>query len=148
MLRYITYIALMLILLPALAGATMPDAAAGRWWRAEGPVRALQLTEEETARLDELYLNLQTRMIELKAEGDKASVQIEAGLEAKDMDEEALHKLFETRSRVGADIDMEKSNFLLEVRKLLGHERYLKLRRLFQEMKERRRNRRNVPKGE
>jgi len=99
----------------------------GRWWHSDQVVSQLQLTESEVQQLDTMYETGHVRMIELRGELKSAELALRVLMEQPDLDETAImarrQEVKTARSRM-AD---ERFTFLLEVRKLIGHDRFRQL---------------------
>jgi len=74
-------------------------------------------------------------MIDHKSELKKGQIALEWFIEKEKLDESAckdqFQKVLETRNKLST----ERYNFLIEVRKLLGYERFLQLRPKFYELR-------------
>ncbi len=120
----------MLLAAPLAAPAQGPPPP-GKWWLLPGVVRELGLTPGEQDRLDELHLQMRSKRIQLRSQKDQARLRIDSYLERQALDQDALEKQFQRLAQAQAEISLAQSRFLLEVRKLLGSERFRRLRALF-----------------
>ncbi len=117
---------------PAAAGERMR-----KWWNSPRMVSELRLTPAEKRRLDELYLDFQRRLIEIKGETQKARLEIEAAFAAKPLDEARARAAFSRVEQAKQARGRAVRDFVLAVRRLLGRDRYQRLKSLYQEYKER-----------
>ena len=100
----------------------------GRWWRMGDLAERLKLTAEEKETLDTLFMDNRRKMIDLKSGVEKEKLELEALLEGRQLDEQAVlaqfRKVHETKGRMGE----ARFGFILTVRKLLGYERFQQLK--------------------
>jgi len=100
----------------------------GKWWQRPDIAKQINLTDEEKTRLDSQFMESRRRMIDLKSNVEKAQLELEYLLEAKDLDEKAVReqrqKLEEARSALGS----ERFELILQTRKILGYERFRQLK--------------------
>ena len=155
MLKKIPYAALTLSLLlwaaPLAAQAQGPPPP-GKWWLMPRVVNELGLGPREQERLDELHLKMRSRLIQLRSQRDQARLRIDDYLERQVLDQKALEKQFQNLAQAQAETSLARSRFLLEVRRLLGADRFRRLRALFDRYQQQRsfrrgERRRPAPRG-
>jgi len=121
--------AIVLLLFPAICRAK--EIPPGRWWHLPYFADQLSITDKEKDELDKLFDYNRNRLAELKTqlEGEKAEL-------LKTIDQEHLNetsaitkmtKLESTRTLLAAT----RFSYSLEVRKLLGYERYQRMKTLY-----------------
>ena len=121
--------AIVLLLFPAICRAK--EIPPGRWWHIPYFADQLSITDKEKDELDKLFDYNRNRLAELKTqlEGEKAEL-------LKTIDQEHLNetsaitkmtKLENTRTLLAAT----RFSYSLEVRKLLGYERYQRMKTLY-----------------
>ena len=121
--------AVVLLLFPAICRAK--EIPPGRWWHLPYFADQLSITDKEKDELDKLFDYNRNRLAELKTqmEGEKAEL-------LKAVDQEHLNetsaitkmtKLESTRTLLAAT----RFSYSLEVRKLLGYERYQRMKTLY-----------------
>jgi Spy/CpxP family protein refolding chaperone len=126
-----------LMLAALLLGGAGPAAAEGgldgmrKWWNSPGMVSQLKLTPAEKNSLDKLFLQFQRSRIEEKSKIAQARLDIEAAFEKEPLDEagakQAFHKVEEAKLARSRAVHV----FMLEVRRLLGAQRYQKLKEFY-----------------
>lgn len=118
-----------LILAPSISGAK--EVPPGRWWRVPYFYTALDITDQQKDELDKLFEDSRQRLVDLKKELELEKRDLDAMLEQKDLNEKAaaaqMKQLESTRTKLAAT----RFSYSLEVRKLLGHERFQQLRALY-----------------
>ncbi|MGD8564229.1 MAG: periplasmic heavy metal sensor [Desulfarculaceae bacterium] len=131
-------LALLLICVPHLAGAkggSLPPP--GKWWHVPQMSQELGLTPQDKIKLDDLFVQMQQQRIHHKSTIRQAQVFIDTQFERDNLDEAALEAHFKKLAEARAQIALIQSRFLLDVRKVLGRERFQKLRHLFRQFKAR-----------
>ena len=127
--------ALLLWAAPAAQAQAGPAGPAGKWWRLPRVAEELQLNESEKIRLDDLQLEFRRKRIQLKSRREQTRLLIDSYFDRPVLDEAAIKSQFAKLSQAQAEISLAQSNFLLGIRKLLGLERFARLRRLFNEFR-------------
>jgi Spy/CpxP family protein refolding chaperone len=136
MLRRLWTTALLLIL--AAASAQAGGDYRGRWWHVPAVAEQLQLTETDIRQLDEAFETSRGRMIELKGRVEIEQGKLRALMERSDLNEVAIleqHRIQEAARKQLADARLE---FLLEVRKIIGPNRFNQLLEQREESKKKR----------
>jgi Spy/CpxP family protein refolding chaperone len=136
MLRRLWTTALLLVL--AGASAQAGGDYRGRWWHVPAVAEQLQLTETDIRQLDEAFETSRGRMIELKGRVEIEQGKLRALMERSDLNEVAIleqHRIQEAARKQLADARLE---FLLEVRKIIGPNRFNQLLEQREESKKKR----------
>lgn len=121
-----------------LAPVLVPDAAAqsepsGKWWYDPGIKAELELTDKEVQRLDHLFQDSRRRLIDLKSKVEKAQFEYQSLMEADPLDEKAVNRQFAELEEARSQLAAERSRFLVKVRKILGHNRFQRLKQIYQQ---------------
>jgi Spy/CpxP family protein refolding chaperone len=103
----------------------------GTWWRDPGIAGELQLTPDDVQRLDGLYTKSRRRLIDLKNDVEKEQFEYQNLLEKKNLDEKAVNRQFEKLEKARTRLSEERSRFMVEVRKILGYERFQRLKAIY-----------------
>lgn len=106
-----------------------------KWWNSPRMVEELKLTPAEKERLDQLFMEFQRNRIENKSRVKIARLEIEAAFEKEPLDEARAQKAFQEEEQAMLAKRKSLHAFMLEVRRLLGQERYLRLKELYKEYK-------------
>ena len=104
------------------------DLPRGKWWRMPEVASELKISSAEQAKLDDLYYKHQNQMIDHKSELKKEQITLEWFIEKETLDESACKDQFQKVLEARNTLSTERYNFLMEVRKLLGYERFLQLK--------------------
>lgn len=121
-----------LALAPLAIGQTMPS---GKWWRDPGIVKQLDLTAKEAKQLDKLFVKSRRRLIELKNQVEKERFEYQTLMESQNLDESAVNRQLQKLEKARTAMNAETNRFVVEVRKILGHDRFQKLKRIYRSSK-------------
>ncbi len=111
----------------------------GKWWLIPRLSNQLELNNEEKRDLDDLFVNSRRKLIDLKGTLERERFELENLLEKETLNEMAVMEQFEKLEKARSDLGGERFRFLLQARKILGFERYQRLKSLFREFRESRR---------
>ena len=111
------------------------DLPLGEWWENPKIAEKLNLTDAEKAKLKESFNNSYRKLITLKSTLETDRFELGNLLDQKTLDEAAVMQQFSKLEKARTELSRERFSFLLEVRKILGQERYQVLK---QEGRERR----------
>lgn len=114
------------ILLIAVS-AMAQDAPSGRWWRSPRVVKALNLTNGEVQRLESAYEQSRRKMINLKNRVEQEQFELENMMGKKKINESAIRNQNRKLEKARSDLADAKFDFVIEVRKIIGHSRFQKL---------------------
>ena len=114
------------------------DLPMGKWWENPEIAKKLNLTDAEKAKLNEAFDKSHRKLIKLKSNVEADRFELGSLLDKKTLDEAAVMQQFTKLEKARTELAGERFSFLVEVRKILGQERYQTLK---QEGKERRNSR-------
>lgn len=121
--------AMLLLLFPAICQAK--EIPPGRWWYMPYFSDQLNITDQQKDELDKLFDDNRKRLAELKKQLEDERNDLLKAIEQEHLNEAAaidrMNKLESTRTLLAAT----RFNFSLEVRKMLGHERFQRLKTLY-----------------
>ena len=140
MLRKISSVAVLfvLVILPAIAmgGDGMPS---GKWWHNPRVSAQMNLNKDEIRRLDESFVKSRRKLIDLKSNLEKQRFELENLLEKKMLNEAAVMEQFKKMESSKNRLSTEYFRFLLQVRKILGFERYQDLKMRYKTFRQQKR---------
>ena len=122
------WVAVILMASPSLAGQISPRA---KWWRAPQIVRQLNLNNHEIQQLDQLHFQMQQRVVRHRNEIEQAKLALDNLMNHRPLNEQAVRQQYDRLGRAQTAIAQEKSQFLVQVRKILGRDRFQQLRMIF-----------------
>jgi len=109
----------------------------GKWWRNPKVSEQLNLSQEEKSGLDKQFLNSRRRLIDLKSKLEREQFELENLLESEALDEDAVKVQFKKLDNARSELAEERFNFLMNVRKILGNERFQEVKGMYKNMRKR-----------
>ncbi|RJQ66643.1 MAG: periplasmic heavy metal sensor [Desulfobacteraceae bacterium] len=110
----------------------------GRWWRTPAVAEQMQLSEAEIRQLDNAFEAARIRMIELKGQVEVEQGKLRALMEQTDFNEAAVWEQHRRQEAARTQLADARFGFLLQVRKITGHNRFIKLLDIREEQKKKR----------
>jgi len=128
MLRKILYAALLLVFLILPATATAKNTGLGKWWRYPQTSEKLNLSKEEINNLDKQFVKSRRKLIKLESALKSEQFELDHLLESESIDDKTAVKQFDKLQQARTNLANEQFRFLLEIRKILGLERFRQLK--------------------
>jgi hypothetical protein len=107
----------------------------GKWWCNPIITRRVNLEQQERKLLDEKFLETQRRLITLKTGVEREQFELENLIEKETLNEDAIMAQFRKLEKARDDLSAERFRFLLEVRKIIGLQRFQAIKMVFQAFK-------------
>ena len=133
MLKTLIAICLLLITPVFAAPVDAQSEPSGKWWYDPGIKAELNLQESEIKQLDRLFKKSRRRLIDLKNKVEKAQFEYQNLMEAEPLDEKAVNRQFAQLEKARSQLASERSRFLVEVRKILGQNRFQRLKQIYRQ---------------
>ena len=130
----------MLVFMAMIIGswdACAQDVNPGRWWKNPDVSRDLSLTRQEQRELDGLYARNRESLIDIKAELEKERSRLDDIMYREPFNEAAAKAQLRKVEEKQRNLTSERMRYLIEVRKILGHDRFRTLEGKAMERKER-----------
>jgi Spy/CpxP family protein refolding chaperone len=121
---------------PAIAQVDMPD---GKWWKRPRIARAIDLTDEQSRRIEDIFVKSRPRLIDLKADLEKKQFDLKQSLE-RDADRDEVERKLDTVEAARRDLQKTRVLMLLDMRKVLKPEQWERLKQMREANRERRRD--------
>lgn len=142
MLRIVGYLVCALLVLLAapqgsFAGEDSDRGVFGRWWQRAPLAQALDVDEAMVAKLDALYVERKSLLIDLKAELEKERTALKVMLDQEHFDREAVLRLYDSTNVMRANLGRERMKYFLDMRELIGPERSALLKQYWDERRDR-----------
>ena len=99
----------------------------GLWWRSPEIVSTLNLTDNEIQQLERAFEASRMRMIESKSRVEAEQAKLQAILERRKLDEAAVNAQHQKLEQARTTLANERFAFFVEVRKIIGHDRFQQL---------------------
>ena len=122
---------LMLVFLPATLMAQ--EMMHGKWWLNKTMTDELQLTDVERQNLENSYTESRRRMIDLKGEVERQRFELDIILGKQDADKEAILAQYTKLEDARTELSKERFRLLIEVREIIGTERFQELKELYRD---------------
>jgi hypothetical protein len=107
----------------------------GKWWYNPIITRRVNLERQERVLLDEKFLETQRRLIALKNDVERQQFELENLIERETLNEDAIMAQFRRLEKARQDLSSERFRFLLEVRKIMGLQRFQTIKMAFEAFK-------------
>ena len=112
----------------------------GKWWQDPANVQKLNLTQEEVDTLDEAFNTRARKFMELKHAIELEQFELNGLMEGKTLDEPALMAQFNKLESARANLSQERFQYFVQIRKILGPDRFQKIKRFRQRMMQQQKN--------
>ena len=100
----------------------------GKWWTVPDVVKDLNLTAEEQKQLDDLYVESRRNMVDLQTNLKKERIEMEQLFNAETFNEAECMDRFKRLQNARNHKSVERFSFIVNVRKLLGKDRFWRLK--------------------
>lgn len=110
----------------------------GKWWRREEVVRQLELTRDQQEKLDEVFRRAADDLIDAKASVDKLQIALRAELDRAQLRRPELQRLAAQLTQARGKLFEHELMMLADMRGVLDHEQWTRLRAHLDRMQERR----------
>lgn len=109
-----------------------------KWWNMPEVAEKLSLTKEEKEKLDTLYYDQRSRMIDLRSQAAKNRLDLEKLFNTEPFDSQAVLGSFKKSQEARNTIGLERFKFLIKVREMLGNDRFQTLKGEFKQIRDKR----------
>ena len=126
---------------PCLGQGALPPFPAGKWWKEREVVDELRLTPDQQSKIEAIWLENRKRMIDEKAEWDKAQFDLNDVVSQPTVDEAAAQRAFEQVQKTRMTLERTTFGMRIRAKNVLSPEQQQKLIELVQRRRERQNNR-------
>lgn len=120
----------------------------GKWWKRPKVAEKIGITEEEKEKLDNMYYKHRYQIIDLQSQVQKERLELEQLLDRKDFNAKASIDHFAKLQKAHNTRAAERFRFLVQVRELLGLDRFQQLKEQVRKYRmERKREKRRLTKS-
>ncbi len=107
----------------------------GKWWRVPEIMESQKITSEEQNQLDKLYLQNRRQLIDLKGDLQKELLEIEMLFDHADFNRNACAEQYNKVQEARTKLAVERFKFVIQVRELIGLERFRQLESKYREFR-------------
>ncbi len=107
----------------------------GKWWYSRHASEKLNLSDEEKSKLDDKFFESRLKLVDLKSAVEKERLQLDKLVESETLNEKAAMEQFKKLESARANLSAERFGFVMEVRKILGFDRFQQLNTTFRHFK-------------
>jgi periplasmic protein CpxP/Spy len=115
---------------------TFHDGQFGRWWENPKIAQAIGLTDDQKKKMDDIFQQHRLHLIDLKANLEKAEVEMHPLIEADQPDESQVLAQIDKVAQARAELEKADARMLFDVRKTLTADQWQKLKALHAEHRE------------
>lgn len=136
--KNIRYVLIIIVFLVVVAPVTANDfnLPPGKWWEDQRMVSRIGLTEEQQGQIREVVFVHARRMIDLKADVDKAGLDLASSVDQKVFDPAPVRAAYAVFQTARQKLENERFEMLLEVRLVLTYEQWQKIEEIKRRMQE------------
>ena len=120
---------LILVILPTVAVAQ--EVPFWKWWQNPQISKEIGLSDAEKTKLDEEFLNSLRKLIDLRRDVEREQFELGDLVEREALNEASVMEQFTRLEKARTNLSTERFNFLLQVRKILGPERFQRLKMFY-----------------
>ncbi|MDX2434701.1 MAG: hypothetical protein QNK14_08845 [Desulfobacterales bacterium] len=102
----------------------------GKWWNNSEVADELKLTDSERKILEEKYTDGRRKMIDLKSEVEKERLELDIVLENQDANKDQINEHYDNLENARKKLSKERFGLLVEVREVIGAERFQSLKEM------------------
>lgn len=113
----------------------------GRWWRIPALAERLELGDNHRRRLDDIYDKDRANLAELKEKIQREQTVLEELLDEEPLREPVVMSQLKKLESVRTSLSEERVRYVIEVRKVLGPDRYRQLKQFLRQEREERKER-------
>ncbi len=109
------------------AAAQMVEMPAGKWWKRPAVVESLKLSAEQQERLDEVFSKNRRAFVDLKADVDRRTIDLEDLLAARDVDPKRVGAASEALEQARGRLGKARTMMVVEMRGILTAEQWTQI---------------------
>lgn len=116
-----------LLAVSGLAMAQIPDVPPGTWWRRPRIQEQLKLSTEQQGRLEEIFAKNRRQFIDLKADVDRRSLDLEELMTRKESDPKKVGAAAEALEQARVRLGKSRTMMVVEMREVLTTEQWKRI---------------------
>ena len=120
----------------------------GKWWKNPTVTAELNLTPEQTAEIEKIFVRSRTKLIDLKADLEKKQLDLQVAMDDRSVDRATVEKKIEAVETSRSALQKTRALMLLDMKQVLKPAQWDKLVQKQQERRERMQERRQRMRDE
>jgi len=132
--KIVSAAALAVLIAGAFARAQALD---GKWWKSPRVTADLNLTSEQSAEIEKIFVRSREKLIDLKADLEKKQLDLQVAMDDKTVNRAAVEKKIEGVENARATLQKTRALMILDMKQVLKPEQWEKLVQRRQERRER-----------
>ena len=132
--KIVSAAALAVLIAGAFARAQAFD---GKWWKSPRVSADLNLTSEQSAEIEKIFVRSREKLIDLKADLEKKQLDLQVAMDDKTVNRAAVEKTIEGVENARATLQKTRALMILDMKQVLKPEQWEKLVQRRQERRER-----------
>ena len=122
--------------IPAAAQVDLPE---GKWWKRPRVVQEIGLTDDQSRRIEDVFVKSRPKLIDLKADLEKKQFDLRQALE-HDAERADVERKLDSVEAARRELQKTRVLMLLDMRSVLKPEQWERLKQMREELRERRRD--------
>lgn len=115
---------------------TQHDEHFGRWWNNPKVAQAINLTDDQKKKMDDIFQQHRLKLVDLHANLEKQQILIRPLIEADNPNESQVLAQIDKIAQARADLEKADAHMLFDIRKVLTADQWQKLKVLHQQHRE------------
>ena len=107
---------------------TAKDFPPGKWWHSPQAAEKLNLSDEEIKMLDKQFVDSRRKLIKLKSVVESEQFELDFLFDSENISNKEAMKQFDKLGQAKKNLSTERFRLLLEIRNILGLERFRQLK--------------------
>ena len=120
----------------------------GKWWKNPSVAGELQLTPDQAAEIEKIFVRSRTKLIDLKADLEKKQLDLQVAMDDRTAERASVEKKIEAVETARASLQKTRALMLLDMKQVLKPAQWDKLVAKQQERRERMQERRQRMRDE
>jgi Spy/CpxP family protein refolding chaperone len=136
----------MLLVLAAGSLAAQADMPEGKWWKKPRIAREIGLTDDQSRRIEDIFVRSRPKLIDLKADLEKKQFDLQTAME-NNAPRPDVEKKLDAVENARKDLQKTRVLMLLDIKNELKPDQWEKLRQMREDARERRQAKGGAQKG-
>jgi Spy/CpxP family protein refolding chaperone len=100
----------------------------GKWWQSERIAEELKITDDEKRQLNEIYTGSRRELITFKSNVERERFELDNLLDQRDAKRKDINDQYNRLETARSNLSTERFNLLMDIRDIVGIERYQQLK--------------------